>query len=92
MKISIPMIFLILAYGPLNWSFPWWLWTIAIIDFGFATLFQGFIMGVKKKYCRHEWHNYEVNAGYKTFNGYSSDRTKKVKVCDKCMKEVDIKD
>lgn len=21
---------LILAYGPLNWSFPWWVWVIAL--------------------------------------------------------------
>ena len=22
---------LILAYGPLNWSFPWWVWLLAIL-------------------------------------------------------------
>jgi hypothetical protein len=22
---------LILAYGPLNWTFPWWLWTLALV-------------------------------------------------------------
>jgi len=24
------IIMLILAYGPLNWVFPWWLWTLVI--------------------------------------------------------------
>jgi len=31
----------ILAYGPLNWAFPWWLWVltiiIALIDSGHRT-------------------------------------------------------
>ncbi len=22
---------LLLAYGPLDWSFPWWVWTLAIL-------------------------------------------------------------
>lgn len=25
---------LILAYGPLNWSFPWWVWLIAFFTEG----------------------------------------------------------
>lgn len=23
---------LILAFGPLDWEFPWWIWLIAIVD------------------------------------------------------------
>lgn len=29
---------LILAYGPLNWSFPWWLWVITFLFDGVATV------------------------------------------------------
>ncbi len=25
---------LILAYGPLNWSFPWWVWLLAMLAGG----------------------------------------------------------
>lgn len=25
------IILLILAYGPLQWSFPWWLWVLGVI-------------------------------------------------------------
>jgi hypothetical protein len=37
MTISIPMVLLILAFGPLGWSFPWWLWAIAIFDLSLST-------------------------------------------------------
>jgi len=33
---------LILAYGPLNWSFPWWVWLLCI-------LFGGVSMTVKNR-------------------------------------------
>lgn len=23
---------LVLGYGPLNWSFPWWVWCLAILE------------------------------------------------------------
>lgn len=30
---------LVLGYGPLNWTFPWWVWTLAILtDVGGTTI------------------------------------------------------
>ena len=40
MTISIPMLMLVLAFGPLNWSFPWWLWAIAIVELSISSLFK----------------------------------------------------
>lgn len=40
MTISIPMLMLILAYSPLNFTFPWWLWAIAILEFSVSNLFK----------------------------------------------------
>ena len=26
------VILLILAYGPLNWTFPWWVWALGLLS------------------------------------------------------------
>lgn len=43
MTISIPMVLFILAFGPLNWSFPWWIWVIAIFGESLSTLLKIFV-------------------------------------------------
>lgn len=32
---------LILAYGPLDWAFPWWLWIIAFLFDGYSATING---------------------------------------------------
>ena len=48
MTISIPMVLFILAFGPLNWTFPWWLWTIAIVGKSLEALLKVIVKGRTK--------------------------------------------
>lgn len=29
---------LVLAFGPLDWPFPWWLWILALLEVGYITV------------------------------------------------------